>query len=298
VAGFTNDEAERHPVPVMRVKAFASNMAVFYCMYKTGGDMNQLRTLAVLLIFLLTALAFPAQASADRIRITQVTVLCDVWDNELGGRYRYAAEYVAGGHRIVNESLTLSNGGGRIDAYHHVGAGADTLSNSEGLWAFYPVPSSYPFSGAIRLEMYAGTKVTYISGRNVIDGPRVAESWATFTCNQQGPTQATIVFPEDETGKPFDPGDGRVKPDAGAPVAIYCRDYGIDVYRIHPDSTGTLAFTATNAEIERVGDTPAEHTLIDSAGNIRLYRLTTGEFQVNAGPDAEGKEYVLTWAEC
>jgi hypothetical protein len=260
--------------------------------------MKCFRIFLVLLALFLTPQVLPARAPADRIRISEVIVLCNVWFNKLGAHYDYTAEYRTDGHRIVNESLTLSSGGGRIDSYHHLEAGVNTFSHSDGLWVFNPVPSSYPFTGEIRLDMYAGTTIRYMNGRNVIDGPLVAESWATFTCYREGPTKATIVFPENEMGKPFDPGDGRVKPDAGAPVAVYCHDYGIDVYRINPDSTGTLAFTATNAELDRVGDSSAKNTLIDSSADIRLYRLTTGEFQVNAGPDAEGKEYVLTWEEC
>jgi hypothetical protein len=251
----------------------------------------------ILPALLLMPQAHPARASDDRIRITEASVLCSVENHTVGARYGYTARYTAGGQRIVDEIFIIYVDG-RTDTFHHVEAGSGTFSNAEGLWGIPAGPSAYPFSGEIRLEMYAGTKVKYVDGRNVINGPLVAESRAVFTCKQDGPAEVAIVFPEDDTGKPFDPGDGRVKPDAGAPVAVYCHDYGIDVYRINPDSTGTLVFSATNAEIKRVGDSPARNTLIDSAGNIRLYQLTTGEFQVNAGPDAEGKEYVLTWEEC
>ena len=42
---------------------------------------------------------------------------------------------------------------------------------------------------------------------------------------------------------------------------------------------------------------PEENLLIAQSedGTVALYKLTTGEYQVNAGPDADGYVYVLIW---
>ncbi len=92
--------------------------------------------------------------------------------------------------------------------------------------------------------------------------------------------------------------DGRVNNsldvDAGAPVAIYINDSlgTIDIYAINPETgAGTLVLRqplSTDAP-------PAENELVAEATNpfttafIRIYRLTSGEYQVVAGYD--DKEY-------
>jgi hypothetical protein len=101
-------------------------------------------------------------------------------------------------------------------------------------------------------------------------------------------------------GPPFNPGDDRENREAWASVAIYCRGGEIHVYEIDDIKHGTLAFVATEEEIAAVGSTPEVNTVIDSAGDIFLYRLTTGEFQVNAPglPPEETKPYVFIWEGC
>ncbi len=101
--------------------------------------------------------------------------------------------------------------------------------------------------------------------------------------------------------------DGRLNSICEEPwqtAAIYCRADGtIDVYGI-TDGAGWLAFRTTQSEIDAVG-VPTQNSLIErsSDGKIRLYRLATGEFQVNApmwdevrGNLPDG--YVFRWASC
>ncbi|MBN2471311.1 MAG: hypothetical protein JXN59_11345 [Anaerolineae bacterium] len=92
--------------------------------------------------------------------------------------------------------------------------------------------------------------------------------------------------------------DGRInRHHIAAPVAIYPVDYGngtgLHLYRIDETGKGTLALTVSAEAIAAVPEQPAENTLIASTpdGSIALYRLTTGEYQVNAG------EYVVIFAE-
>jgi hypothetical protein len=101
-------------------------------------------------------------------------------------------------------------------------------------------------------------------------------------------------------GPPFLPGDDRVNVEPWASVAIRCEGQEIHVYAIDGNSRGELALVATEAEIAAVDARPAVNTLIDSAGSIRLYRLTGGEFQVNAPslPPEPAKEYVFIWDSC
>lgn len=66
-------------------------------------------------------------------------------------------------------------------------------------------------------------------------------------------------------------------------AAVYCSaDGSIDVYGI-TDSIGWLAFRATLSEIDAIG-IPDENAIIAQTANgrFRLYRLSSGEFQINA----------------
>ncbi len=85
----------------------------------------------------------------------------------------------------------------------------------------------------------------------------------------------------------------------GSPIgAVYRRGRGIEIYRIDAQGKGTLALTITRTEIRRVERrNPTTNTLIKATpdGLFAVYLLSTGEFQANLGPDAEGKVEVVTW---
>lgn len=67
--------------------------------------------------------------------------------------------------------------------------------------------------------------------------------------------------------------------------ALYVNANGIEVL----DAQGQLLLDTTLREIQRIATKPAEATLIEAANGVSLYRQSSGEFQVNIGPDAEGK---------
>lgn len=151
-----------------------------------------------------------------------------------------------------------------------------------------PVPLQFPFSVVYQVDLY-----TLYEGEE----PNYAFHSTRFivTCLGYGPAQ--ITFPSvDEPTTFFNPHDGRIHPDAAAPFAAYCTEWGLHVYEVNADGQGWLAFAVDWDAIG--GEAPAENTLIAETENIRLYRLTSGELQLNAGPDAEGKVYVLTWNGC
>lgn len=84
--------------------------------------------------------------------------------------------------------------------------------------------------------------------------------------------------------------DGRLNNfDMAAPVAVYPTPFatgtGLRFYAIDAAGAGMLVLEVSPEMIAAVPDQPTENTLIASTpdGSIALYRLTTGEFQVNAG---------------
>jgi hypothetical protein len=59
-----------------------------------------------------------------------------------------------------------------------------------------------------------------------------------------------------------------------------------------------LAIALTTEEILALPEFPEENMKIGEFYEIALYKLTSGGYQINAGPDAEGKVNVLNWAGC
>lgn len=68
---------------------------------------------------------------------------------------------------------------------------------------------------------------------------------------------------------------------------------------INPDDgRPTLAIRVTARQLAKLPENPEENLLVDQYYEIALYKLTTGEFQVNVGPDAEYKVKVLRFTGC
>jgi hypothetical protein len=88
--------------------------------------------------------------------------------------------------------------------------------------------------------------------------------------------------------------DGRANShDATESAAIYCEaDGGVTVWAVI-NSVGYPDFTVTKAQLDKVPAKPLKNTLIKSRMDIALYRLTTGELQVNAPGN-----YVFIWKGC
>lgn len=98
----------------------------------------------------------------------------------------------------------------------------------------------------------------------------------------------------------FEPGDDRINRQAYASAAVYCDtdNSRVAIYGIDADGVGFPAIFVPYADLP---DTPSGqdgHRLISQFENVSFYRLTTGEYQVNAGPDSEGKSYVAIWDGC
>lgn len=71
---------------------------------------------------------------------------------------------------------------------------------------------------------------------------------------------------------------------------------GLHLYGVNEDGEGFYVFSITEADVAPwEGNPPAVNTLIKSSpdGYYSLYILTTGELQLNIGPDAEGKVRVI-----
>lgn len=104
----------------------------------------------------------------------------------------------------------------------------------------------------------------------------------------------------------FQPGDDRINhaiEDRAAPAAIYCVPHGIQVRRIDP-ATGIgidpPVINLFSEDIEAAGVPTGENLLLAENDGVALYRLTTGEFQVNIlnANTYEYKWYIFAWDKC
>ena len=93
---------------------------------------------------------------------------------------------------------------------------------------------------------------------------------------------------------PLPPGDGRLGA-LGTNGAVYTDEDGIGVYGVDENGDGFEALFISAAELAALPDMPAENLLLagDADGPFAIFKLTTGEYQVNIGPDAEGKVQVV-----
>jgi hypothetical protein len=82
------------------------------------------------------------------------------------------------------------------------------------------------------------------------------------------------------------------------PDAILYRDDGaIEIWAPDADDNWNPVIRLSADDAADYEDAPETNTLVEQAGTVALYKLTSGEWQVNSGPDAEGKVQVVVFDE-
>ncbi len=158
-------------------------------------------------------------------------------------------------------------------------------------------PSSEPYSGSFTIPL----------DDNYPDGTKFNYAIYTYSPDYPTDTGSETCSTSGHHVTWFDPGDSRLNRQAYAYAAIYCDDANqrVAIYGIHAQATDGKApgegFPAIFVPYGSLPPTPTAeqgNTLIQQYLDIGFYRLTTGEYQVNAGPDSEGKTYVVTFDGC
>lgn len=72
----------------------------------------------------------------------------------------------------------------------------------------------------------------------------------------------------------------------------------IEIAKVNAWGYDELAISLTSEELAALPEAPEQNMLVASYYDIALYKLTSGEFQINAGPDHESKVYVLNFRGC
>ena len=75
-------------------------------------------------------------------------------------------------------------------------------------------------------------------------------------------------------------------------------DCEIEVGKVSGRGYEELAIALTAEEIAELPEFPEENMQIGLYYEIALYKLTSGGYQINAGPDHENKINVLNWTGC
>lgn len=146
-----------------------------------------------------------------------------------------------------------------------------------GTFIYGPLASNivpaYPLTYEVILQTIIGSSVVYTSSMS-----------ANCTADGSGPAIVTNPGSGSGTGPSFT--DGRLNPEPGAPVAIYCNSGGVTVLRINPTTgRGENALEVSAPQINAgLGQAIASgrNVLVGGDSVVGLYALSSNELQVQA----------------
>lgn len=74
-------------------------------------------------------------------------------------------------------------------------------------------------------------------------------------------------------------------------------DGGISIVSYGVDGISPTSLYISPEDLAALPDEPGRNTLVDQTadGYVKIYKLTTGEYQANIGPDGEGKIFVYVF---
>ena len=198
-----------------------------------------------------------------------------------------------GGVDIIHMGLYDANG----RFLGHSIAGSFPIGVSTNFSGIVPFSSPHtPFSRPFTLKAHDTTS-NAATDLEIIAAPVVAEiSFDPINFMNGVPCDR---FPTGFFPPPVDPPatDGRLNTSSTV-GAVYIDSNGVSVYSIDSASQGNLAAFASASQLQATTQ-PAQNTLIASSsdGRYAIFQLANGAnlFQVNYGPDADGKVRVITF---
>jgi hypothetical protein len=230
--------------------------------------------LAVIVLFVaIVALAFPsAETDAASVPCSKVNAAGAYGSPTAAAVFSYVPDTFA-----IGDMLTVSHTGTATQVVLEVPQGNPVGIIPQGGALTYAIPSG----GISDFRVFNATGMGTIAGR-----------LACFGTGEGDDTRGEV---------PFLPGDDRINhhtADRAAPVAIYCRNGGIQAIRIDP-------ITANGSDFVRVSPDELEAAGIPADGNIILARLdwiilarlADTRFSALAWY-ADGKPYTMTWVDC
>jgi hypothetical protein len=167
------------------------------------------------------------------------------------------------------------------------------MSQASGVPVGVTVVPTIPFSGPLPAVLPPGP-YTF----NLYDTDAVGTILgAPIATGSYDPTNFIASCGPATSTPPSSPDDGSIADwiFTGSDLAVYPgRDSEgnviLNIYGVDADGNGYYLFSISPSDF---GDAPDENTELKTVGNVTLYQLTTGELQLNIGPDAEGKVQVI-----
>ncbi len=167
-------------------------------------------------------------------------------------------------------------------------------SYAGGLW------SNTLYAGSTLVQFMFGSATIGSTFTVSVTSPLFVNGVSAYTTGASYGNASTTCRPGtgNVTSTHFD--DGRLNfADAFETSAIYCLGDGSVRVRVPGTPFWYIAFTASPAEIAKVPKHPTTNTLIKSGLGARLYRLMSGELQVNSGhPNGSTSDYVFIFKDC
>jgi hypothetical protein len=229
------------------------------------------RLLPVVFMVLLWTWVQPSQASAVSLQIADLN-FTGCAGNQLTGSYRI--EVLDGSGAILNATTPYN-----VQRTYWTPSGVETFS---GL-----VTSGLVLNINVVFSGDPNPIIDFLA--NLVDDPSVASSLYRYDCLTG---QVSVSAGADDR-------INRARGDLVAALYVRADREGrpvIRVYNIIASSEGVFAGDFTYDLIEPyLNNPPSRNLKLQTIGKVTLYALTTGEFQVNIGPDAQGKTYVLIW---
>ena len=221
---------------------------------------------------------FPLCATIESI---SMNVTLNQTANDIGGLDVFHMALFDANGRFLGRSIPILLGGGPVNISITLPLGNPKTAVSR------------PFT--LKLQDTTSTTATLDEIINAPSGGEMSFDPANFMNGVPCDRFPTGFFPP-----PVDPpnfSDGRLNTSSTV-GAVYIDSNGVSVYSIDSSSMGNLAAFASASQLQATTQ-PAQNTLIASSpdGRYAIFQLANGTnlFQVNYGPDAEGKVRVITF---
>lgn len=197
-------------------------------------------------------------------------------------------------------TLTILNGGGLVSGTFNGSLPAGSSSSTQITPTFATSEAYPPFAFTVQIETFIkGEPQDTATARVECSGDMNGNVYAVTPLTGENPFAARRAADNCSHLR-----DQRINSDpsrdCAAPIAVYVDEFGIKIYGVNPyDSTGLIALFIPVEAIDALG-VPTENTLIGettllaSGRELRVYRLTSGEFQLDTFY-ADGKPYRIIW---
>lgn len=214
-----------------------------------------------------------------------------------GGGNPSAVSYVASVAAGDMMSLTVDYSGTNscLDGWLHVTVDGQILSPwVVGLFSNFSGSVTYPYEIYTTGDVIVGVQIVC---RHATGFFQRMELFYTLTIKVDSPSAQTPNPIEAELAA----GLQRITIDSALPVVIYTPTPAaaensvlfIDVWQLDEQGVGRPTLTISTETLLALPDFPTQNILIARDGLTSVYKLTTGEYQVNVGPLPDGKVHVI-----